>query len=197
MSVGNKLWMVLIAGLFTGLFVTTVGHAESLSGTGAGIFSSEKSFQPGDIVTVIVSENAKAEQSASTKLSKETGMGYSAGGLLGTLIPSAALGVTSDQDGRGDLARKGKMEAKVGAVVEEVLTSGNLRIQGKQEIKFDSGTQVIQVAGIIRPRDVSATNEVYSFKMANAQILYSGKGALHEKARTGYLSRLLDLLWIF
>ena len=169
---------------------------ESL-GSGISLCSSEKHFQPGDIVTVIISETAQAQQSASTELHKTAKLGYTTGGLLGNVLPSADAGLSTDHNGGGNLSREGKMQAMVGAVVEEVLPSGALKIKGEQEIMFDSGRQLITVEGIARPRDISSENEIYSYRLAEARIQYYGRDALHEKARTGFLSRFLDWLWIF
>jgi len=197
MNITERIIHCIFLSILTGVVIISLAHAESLSGSGPAIFSGEKHYQQGDLITVIISESAQAEQSASTELSKEAEMGYSAGGLLGTIIPSADFGLNSEHEGKGSLSRQGKMKAMVGAVVEEVFANGNLKIKGEQAIIFDSGTQIISVEGIVRPRDISSQNEVYSYKLANANIQYSGQGALHEKARTGYLSRILDILWIF
>lgn len=184
----------LLAGVWL-LWLARPAGADSLAGP--SLFSSARAYQPGDVITVVVSENAQAQQSASTTLNKEANLGYTTGGLLGTLAPAANVGVTAGQEGGGNLTRQGAMRAMVAATVREVLPNGNLRLTGSQQIEFDSGTQIIRVEGIARPRDVNSQNEVYSYRLADARITYSGEGALGEKARTGFLTRLLDILWIF
>lgn len=179
-----------------GLLFATATSAQSVSGSG-NIFSTEKQYQRGDLVTIIISESAQASQSASTELHKDTDIGYTTGGVLGTLVPSANVGVNSNHEGNGQLARQGKMKAMVAATVEDILPNGILKVKGEQEISFDSGRQIIRLEGLVRPRDISSENEVYSYKIANAKIEYTGEGALHEKARTGFLARFLDWLWIF
>jgi flagellar L-ring protein precursor FlgH len=197
MNLVKRLVYFIMVALLLGMALTAVSGAESLSGPGLGIISSEKNFRKGDVITVIISESAQAQQSASTQLSKDAKVGFTTGGALNPVIPSANLGLSTSQEGEGNLSRQGKMRAMVGVMVEEVLENGNLKIKGKQSLEFDSGVQIISVEGIARPRDVSSQNEVYSYKLSNAQIQYSGEGALHEKARTGFLTRLFDLIWIF
>ena len=89
------------------------------------------------------------------------------------------------------------MTAMITTRVEKVLPNGTLANAGTQEIEFDSGVQRISVKGVARPRDIDSANRVYSYRLANAQIEYLGTGALNEKARTGYISRFLEWLWIF
>lgn len=178
------------------MILPLTGFAQSLSGR-SNYFSMEKQYRHGDLVTIIISESAQASQSASTDLHKKSENGFTSGGVLNTIVPAASVGLSSDHEGGGKLQRQGKMKAMVAATVEEILPNGNLKVKGSQEISFDSGRQVIRIEGLVRPRDISAQNEVYSYRIANARIEYTGDGALAEKAKIGFLSRFLDWLWIF
>jgi flagellar L-ring protein precursor FlgH len=170
--------------------------AESLSGTGS-LFASERTYQEGDLVTVVVSETAAGAQSASTDLNKETQLGLTTGGALGTVLGSANAGLSSQHRGGGALARAGRMSAALTAKVQKVLPNGCLVLAGVQEIAFDSGVQRISVQGTARPRDISPGNEILSTRLSDAKIEYLGADALNEKARTGFLGRFLEWLWIF
>ncbi len=187
--------MIMLA-VVLGAWPTTAVMAESLS-AGQNVFSTEKYYRAGDLITIIISESAQASQSASTDLHKDSQVGYTSGGLLGSLMPAASVGINSKNDGGGQLARQGKMKAMIGATVESILPNGLLKVKGTQEIGFDSGRQIIRIEGLVRPRDISSENEVYSYRLANVKIDYVGDGALQEKSRTGFLSRFLDWLWIF
>jgi flagellar L-ring protein precursor FlgH len=194
---GSKSALQLLTILGIACFAGLNAGAEMLNSNNSSWCSTEKRYQPGDLVTVVISESAQAEQDASTALHKDTKLGFSTGGILGNIVPSASAGLSSANDGGGNLSRQGKMNAMIGAVVEEVLSNGSLKIKGEQEITFDSGQQLIRVEGIARPRDISSENEIYSYRLANARIEFNGKDALHEKTRTGFLSRFLEWLWIF
>lgn len=171
--------------------------AESLSGSGLSLFASAKNYQAGDLLTVVIEESAQGTQSASTELNKETELGFTTGGAAGNVLPSASGGINSRQSGGGNLSRQGRMRATLTARVEKVLPNGCLEIAGEQEIAFDSGVQRISVRGSVRPRDITSANEVSSTRIADAKIEYLGRDALHEKARTGFISRVLEWLWIF
>jgi len=56
---------------------------------------------------------------------------------------------------------------------------------------------VIQVAGIIRPQDVSPINTVLSIRLANAQISYRGSGDLANATRAGWGTSALYKFWPF
>ena len=44
---------------------------------------------------------------------------------------------------------------------------------------------------IVRPEDISATNVVQSNRLADAQIRYTGAGAVSDSSKPGWLSRTL------
>ena len=52
--------------------------------------------------------------------------------------------------------------------------------------------QYIRLSGIVRPADVLPDNSVLSAKIANAQIAYSGKGALADANRMSWLARFFN-----
>jgi flagellar L-ring protein precursor FlgH len=99
--------------------------------------------------------------------------------------------------GEGSNNRDGELDAYITARVIQVLSSGNMRIRGRQEIKVNSETQHITISGIIRPEDIDTNNEVQSTYVADARIEYSGQGAIADKQRPGWLMRALDHIWPF
>ena len=62
---------------------------------------------------------------------------------------------------------------------------------------LSEGSEVIQVAGIIRPEDVAPNNTVQSRRLANAQITYRGTGDLAAASRAGWGTSALLKLWPF
>jgi flagellar L-ring protein FlgH len=201
----KPIWLPVISIIFsTAFLIGSRAGAESLSGLGntlssasASLFSTEKIYHEGDLITVLIVENAQGSQSANTDLSKEASVGLTTGGVVSNVVGSGNLGLFSRSKGNGELGRQGSMTAMITARVEKILENGNLLVKGDQSIEFDSGLQRISLEGIVRPRDITATNEILSSRLANAKIEFTGDGALHEKARTGFLGRFLEWLWIF
>ena len=79
----------------------------------------------------------------------------------------------------------------------EVLSSGDMKIEGKQEIQINNEKQTIILTGIIRPQDIRADNTILSTFVSDAQIKYEGHGPLAKKQRQGFLSKILKLDWLF
>jgi flagellar L-ring protein precursor FlgH len=108
---------------------------------------------------------------------------------------SASL--TTAFDGKGSSDRDGHVKAYITAVVQKVLFNGNLYISGKREIRVNNETQYITLSGVVRPKDITSSNEVSSTYVADARITYSGVGPVADKQRPGWLGRILDHVWPF
>jgi len=89
------------------------------------------------------------------------------------------------------------MEATISARVMEVLDNGNLSIEGRRQLTVNEEDQFIIITGIIRPEDITADNVIESQFIADARIVYTGKGVINDKMRPGWLTRILDWVWPF
>ena len=59
---------------------------------------------------------------------------------------------------------------------------------------LSQGEEWIQFSGIVRLADVSPDNRVASSQVADARIVYSGKGAIQRAGREGWLSRFFNMI---
>ena len=66
------------------------------------------------------------------------------------------------------------------------------RIEGVKKVQIDQHEQEVVVRGLIRPQDLSAANTIESWRIAEAEILYTSNGKL--VASGGILSRILGLI---
>ncbi len=61
-------------------------------------------------------------------------------------------------------------------------------------VDVDKNKQEITFTGWVRPEDVSAQNAVDSWRVADAQLVYAGKGPL-GKPKGGIVGRVLGMVW--
>ena len=158
-----------------------------------------KSRRVDDVVTVMVGEANTAKNTAQTRTASQSkgSVAVAAGtGVLG-FVPGAGFksGLESGFQGQGNTAREGSMQAVVSARVVEVLANGTLRIEGAKQVVINEETEVLTVAGLVRPEDIGADNTIASGRLADARISYSGRGTSANAEKPGYLSRFMD--WLF
>ena len=184
---------------------------ESLSGSegavykpgyGLALFEDLKARRVGDIITVLLVERTDASKNASTNTSKsndvDTGSPVIAGRPVtmgGTEILNNTIGAERDFTGEGDSTQSNSLDGSVSVTVAQVLPNGNLYVRGEKRITLNQGEEFIQIAGIVRPIDVSTANTVLSTRMADAQITYSGKGAIASSNKPGWLTRFFSSPW--
>ncbi|ACH40752.1 MULTISPECIES: flagellar basal body L-ring protein FlgH [Citrifermentans] len=172
-----------------------------------GLAEDMKARRRGDIITVVISENASASKKASTGTSR--GSSISAGipkllGLETTAIKNWAdlsdllnASFSSKFDGSGSTSRQETLQATISAKVVDVIPNGNLLIEGRRNVKVNNEDQIIILTGTVRGRDVSADNTISSALIADAKIAYSGKGIISDRQKPGWLLNALDKIWPF
>jgi flagellar L-ring protein precursor FlgH len=174
------------------------------------MFSDRKARDVGDIVTVLISETASASKEASTSTGRSSNI--SAGipnffGLENNAIWSGTNPVdlnnlisadfSNDFDGSGTTSRKEDLTASLTTQVVGRYPNGQLKIRGGKEVMVNNEVQIIYLTGIIRPVDITAANTVSSTKILNARISYTGKGAISDKQKPGWGTRIIDNVWPF
>jgi flagellar L-ring protein precursor FlgH len=175
------------------------------------MFSDRKARDVGDIVTVIISETASASKEASTSTDRTSSMSASIPNLFGLENSSIFSGddpsidlnnlvgadFSNGFDGNGSTSRKEDLRAYLTTQVVGRYPNGQLKIRGGKEVMVNNEVQIIYLTGIIRPVDITAANTVSSSKILNARISYTGKGAISDKQKPGWGTRILDNVWPF
>ncbi|MGA1863332.1 flagellar basal body L-ring protein FlgH [Deferribacter thermophilus] len=175
-------------------------------------FLDYKGRKVGDIVIVKIVESSSATNSNTTKTSKSTSYKMGITSLLGLptnlgmnnflnsgnqFDPNIDASTSNSFNGKGQKQKSDQVTATIAARVVDVLPSGNLVIEGHREIIVDQEKQIISVRGVIRQKDIDASNTVLSTAIADAQITYSGKGVLSDANKKGWLANVIDWVWPF
>lgn len=171
-----------------------------------GLVANKTAQRTGDLVTIVISEQQDVKNEETSDLQKQSSLEKQLTnfdikpGAFSTL-PGVA-GSSDDQfKGKANYVKKGAFNARVTAVVVDVLPNGNLVVRGRREIKIDKETKLIEFSGVIRRWDVKADNTVASELVADAKVAYTGTGPLTNSTnRTGlgaWIHDALDWLWPF
>jgi flagellar L-ring protein precursor FlgH len=158
------------------------------------LYSNLKAYRIGDVVTVIIKEESIASSQAQTdtKIKNEA----SGGPGKGTLDFISLWGLTSENNYKGDAKtkRQGQLQARISAIIVEILPNGDYRIEGHREVNINGERERIRLSGIVRSRDIGPDNTVLSTYVAEAQIMYDGKGIIDSGHEPGILTKLLNWL---
>lgn len=177
------------------------------------LFDDNRANKVGDIVMVSVTEVTTGKHKADTTATKENTNTYSITampktGIYGALgkvvpgvtnvgVPGVGTGSASNLKSTGETKQESNLTATVATRVIRMLPGRVMQVEGARQIRINDETQILVVRGLVRQRDINATNTVPSTALAEARIEVYGQGALSDKQRAGWLSRLLDNVWPF
>ena len=174
------------------LWEDNAGRSESV------FFSDRKARNVGDILTIIISENATTSASRNMANSKSGDVSMNAGvgifDFLNSIFPASASG-SDNFKSDGSKGSTNRASGRVTVTVVEVEPNGNMVVEGTQSIWQNKDEHKITLRGVVRRDDVSASNTVPSSQVADATIRFDGKGPLNSKQRQGILTQIFNILF--
>ncbi len=188
--------------------VIEAGAAGSLWRSGPeSLFGDRRARGRGDILTILIEIEDEAQISNSTTRSRTGAQNVNIANLLGLnqtvdnflpegagLSPAIDTSSTSTSQGDGQVQREEDIKLRLAATVVEVLPNGHLVIVGSQEVRVNYELRDLQVAGIIRPEDISRANTITYDKIADARIAYGGRGQISDIQQPRYGQQIIDAI---
>ena len=171
-------------------------------------FEDQRADTVGDILTVVIDMSNSAEFESTSARSRAAGenAGISALGgfenyLDAKLLPDggdpatlAGVNSTGSTSNTGSTESEDDLELRIAAVVSQILPNGNMVISGRQEVRVNYEKRVLEIAGVIRPEDITIENSIPYDKIAEARIGYGGKGFISDVQQPRYGQQIFDIL---
>ena len=184
----------------------TVSEVEALSepsgnwiGGSGDFFRDARAQRAGDIITVKIEINDQATLNNTSNRSRKSsadanlGFNYDIMGIVEADVNGEGdVNSNSSSSGQGTTARSERIQMSVAAIVTRVMPNGYLLIEGSQEVLVNFEQRRLNVAGLIRPADISPDNTISYEKIAEARIAYGGKGRLSEVQQPGWTQQIWD-----
>ncbi len=168
-------------------------------GGGLSLYADKRARDVGDLLTIQLVENTTAQTNATTSVGKESSIDIGAPELFGAPVTvngrevlSASASGARDFDGNGRSAQSNRLQGSITVTVVQRLPNGNLLVEGSKNLRLNQGNELVQVQGIVRPSDISTANTVPSSRVAEARIVYGGRGALAQSNSMGWLGRFFN-----
>ncbi|QUJ69056.1 flagellar basal body L-ring protein FlgH [Photobacterium sp. GJ3] len=155
-------------------------------------WADQRAYTVGDIVTILIEENAKASSSAGIDADNRHKIGVS-NDFRGEQF-SLDAGLQSEMENDASTSRRGSISATITARIIGIDPYGLLRIQGSQYVTVNGEEQQITLSGFIRPDDLSPQNAIISSRIESAQIELSGVGEVNDNRKPSIFRSLFRWL---
>ena len=170
-----------------------------------GVAADLRAGRVGDILTIIIAENAATSSSQNKSTTSDSNVDASISQFLfpasvdnfGTRkgqLPGVKFGGKSDFTGGGQVSNSQSLTARAAVLVTDVLPNGNLVVAGARKLTFSGETQNVVLHGLVRPADVGAGNTILSTNIAEARLEFISDGSLTDAQKRGWLSKLYEKL---
>ncbi len=176
----------------------------------SSLLGDRRALARGDILTVSIEIDEKAEFSNSSDRSRSGNEDLGLSNLFGipqrvdrkadtdaTLSNAVQASSSSSSSGDGSTKRREKLTLRIAATVVDVLPNGVLSINGTQEVRVNFELRELLVTGYVRPQDISRQNEITYDKIASARISYGGRGQITDVQQPRYGQQVLDAVLPF
>jgi flagellar L-ring protein precursor FlgH len=182
--------------------LSSVSFAQSLwTEESSSLYSTQKTFNGGDIITILILESSSAIHQAGTDTDTKDDLAmrfdHTIQSLYDTIGPRNEVSIRNENKykGQGKTSRSSNLQAKVSAIVTKVFPNGNLAIMGHHSVEINGEREDITITGLIRSKDVTMSNTVFSYQVADANIAVNGEGTVADAESPGWFTRILN--WLF
>jgi flagellar L-ring protein precursor FlgH len=162
------------------------------------LFETPRARHVGDILTIRLVEKTQGQKRATSRQRKNDDIQITNNTVFGRPINlghnyNFDFDIETQRQFNGDAQsiQNNELSGSISVTVAQVLSNGNMVIQGEKWVGINQGKEYIRLAGIVRPVDITPDNSISSDRVANAKITYGGVGQVNNTNAQGWFSRFL------
>ncbi len=172
------------------IFQASMGYTPLTSGA--------RATSVGDIITIVLVEKTQATKSNSADTSRNGSIGLTppSTGVLSKLFSASdvAMGGQNAFSGKGAATQSNALSGEITVTIAQVFPNGTMMVKGEKALTLNRGDEFIQISGLVRQADIGADNRIASTRVADAKIIYKGKGEIANASRQGWLQRFFSAI---
>ncbi len=159
------------------------GYPSEARGTGplTSLFTDLKACRPGDVLTIVITQQAVAAANASKESGRQAGVDFDGGAGVLRFLPGFGMNLSTSSTGSTKDTSNFSVATTFTVTVVETSPNGNLVVEGQQVVNLDGRDQWVKLRGEVRPYDVKPDNTVESTRVANVKIEFVGTRARQKR----------------
>ena len=156
------------------------------------LYNGNRAAQVGDLVTIVLVERTVTSKATSSKTTRDGSAGLTLPDFVGIDQGDLSASAGSSFNGQGNAAQTSTLRGDLTVTIADIRPNGTAFVRGEKVMQLSQGEEWVQVSGIIRLADIDQDNRISSIRVADARISYSGKGAVQQSSKPGWLSRFFN-----
>ena len=167
---------------------------------GREFFKDQRAHAIGDVLTILINVNDVANEMNNTSITRNGNEGMDVPNLFNLRPTNSTIVNTGSSNSNitlGQIQRNEQVTTSLAGVITQVLPNANMVVVARQQMRVNGEMRELVVTGIVRPQDIASDNTVLHDRLAEARIIYGGRGTMSDQQVPRYGQQLLDVLMPF
>lgn len=180
----------------------TLGTSQTYAPVPKSLYGGVQARSVGDLISIIMDESITVVNQLSYNSSKKSATTDNFSKFFNTILGRQLLndnlgtfGGSNKVANSADQNNKLSFGDHIGVQVVQQMPNGNLVVQGKKTLVNGNERSDLLVSGVVDPRWISSSGQVYSKYVANLQFAVSGRGSISRSSGDGIVNRFIKYLF--
>lgn len=180
----------------------TLGASQTYAPIPKSLYGGVQARSVGDLISIIMDETVNITNSLGYASAKQSSTTDNFSKFFNTIIGKhwindnlGTFGGSNDVTNTAATTNKVVFGDKIAVQVVQQMPNGNLVVQGKKTLVNGNERSDLIVTGVVDPRWITSSGQVYSKYVANLQFAMSGRGSLSRNANEGVVNRFIKYLF--
>lgn len=180
----------------------TLGASQTYAPVPKSLYGGVQARSVGDLISIIMDETVVITNSLGYTSNKKSVTTDNFSAFLNTMLGKhwvndnlGTFGGTNKVTNSAGTNNKIVFGDHIAVQVVQQMPNGNLVVQGKKTLVNGNERSDLLVTGIVDPRWISSTGQVYSKYVANLQFAMSGRGSVSRNGNEGIINRFIKYLF--
>jgi len=165
------------------------------------LFAGVRAVGIGDVVSIVIDERLTSTDTMAYNSDKSSNTVDNFTSVLKDWLKIYNLSSPNNFGGKNTVennansSRNLTMDNRITAQVVQLLSNGNLLVQGKKTLVNNNERVDLIVTGVVDPRWINASGEISSTKVSNLQFALSSRGSISRGQNEGIINRVIKYLF--
>lgn len=180
----------------------TLGASQTYAPVPKSLYGGVQARGVGDLISIIMNETVTVTNSLAYDSSKKSATTDNFSKFFNTVLGRhlindnlGTFGGSNNVTNSADSSSKIVFGDTIAVQVIQQMPNGNLVVQGKKTLVNGNDRSDLVVTGVVDPRWISSSGQVYSKYVANLQFAMSGRGSIARSGNEGIINKFIKYLF--